>query len=82
MFMMPSSKIQNFHSTALRMPTKTPDYSLEEVSSQILIIIVFSSERLGLSSARRENLFPSTGQEMFPIMLPLLRLLLSLIFFS
>lgn len=85
MSMMSGSKAQNFHTTALRMLTKTPDYSLEELYNEFQVetlILVFFSESLNHSSARRENLFPSTVQEMFPIMLPLPRLLLSLWIFS
>lgn len=37
MFMMSSSKAQNFHSTALRMLTKTPDYSLEELYNEFQV---------------------------------------------
>lgn len=37
MFMMSSSKTQNFHSTALRMLTKTPDYSLEKLYNEFQV---------------------------------------------
>lgn len=37
MFIMSSSKAQNFHSTALKMLTKAPDYSLEELHNEFQV---------------------------------------------